>query len=72
MSGSAPTPEELRSLKPQPKITAAALGGAIATVALWLLQETTGIEPAVGVEAATATIATVAAGYIKRPSQEGS
>lgn len=53
---------------PTRKITAAAVGGAVATIVVTVLQAVTGAQPAPGLEAAFATIATVGAGYFVKES----
>lgn len=63
-----PHPDDQPTAAPTDKVTAAAAGGALATVCLWLLQAVTDLEPAVGLEAAIATLFAVAFGYIKRES----
>lgn len=50
-------------LAPTHKITAAAVGGAIAIIAAWVLTVTTSVEPPAPVVAALTTLCTLAAGY---------
>jgi phosphatidylserine decarboxylase len=49
---------------PTQKVTAAALGGAVATVAVWLVSVFTDVDPSAEVGAALATLLAFAAGFL--------
>lgn len=53
---------------PVPKVVAAALGAAAATLAVWLISAAANSEPPVGVEGALATLFAFAAGYMTPPA----
>ena len=57
---------EKASLKPVPKVTAAGLGGAVATLVLFVAN-LCGVEVPPGVSAAIATVVAFGAGYLTRP-----
>lgn len=57
----APTP---RSLKPIPKVSGGALGGAIATIIVWLVDELTALDVPTLVSAAVGVIATAGVAYL--------
>ena len=62
MSASSPT------RLPVPKVVAAGLGGAVATILLWLVEVTTGVEVPALVAGAATTLLAFAAGYLKAPA----
>jgi hypothetical protein len=50
--------------KVHPKVTAATVGAALATVTIWLVESTTAVAVPAGVTAAVTTLLTLIAGYI--------
>lgn len=55
-----------------PKVTASALAAAITTIALWLIEYSTGVDVPTLVEGATTVLLTFAAGYlITDPARTG-
>lgn len=53
-------------MRPTTKITAVALGGAVATILAWLVAETTAVEMPPPVVAALTTLLAFGFGYLKR------
>jgi hypothetical protein len=56
--------------KPVPKIVAAGLGGAVATLLVWLLSELAGRDMPAEAGAALAAVLAFAFGYLKGPAEE--
>jgi len=57
----------MSSYRPVPKVTAAALGGAVASLAVWGL-DSAGVEAPPAVAAALTALLAFAAGYLKAPA----
>lgn len=57
--------------KPVPKVVAAGVGGALATVLLWVLTAVTAVDVPTPVTAAVTTLLAFAAGYLKTPAEHG-
>lgn len=59
----------MSSYTPVPKMVAAGVGGALATLAVWLLNALTGVEVPAEAAAALTALLSFAAGYIKSPAE---
>lgn len=59
----------MSSWKPVPKMVATALGGAVATIVIWILSTSTDVEMPPEVAAALAWILAFVAGYLKTPGE---
>lgn len=58
----------MSSYTPVPKVVAAGLGGATATLLLWLLEATSAVSVPTPVAAALTTLLAFAFGYLKAPA----
>jgi hypothetical protein len=54
--------------KPVPKVVAAGLGGAVATLLLWVVETASEVTAPAPVAAAVATLAAFACGYLRAPA----